>query len=103
MASPTPPTPPPPPMIYAPRRSFAGPVILILLGVLFLLGNLGFLAWRQLGYLFARYWPLLIIVWGLIKLAEYYDAQRRGYHPRGLGFGGVMLLIFLVLFGLGAS
>ena len=103
MASPTPPTPPPPPVIYTPRRSFAGPVILILLGILFLFGNLGFLAWGRLGYLFARYWPLLIIVWGLVKLAEHYDAQRHGYRPRGLGFGGVMLLVFLVLLGLGAS
>jgi DUF4097 and DUF4098 domain-containing protein YvlB len=85
------------------RRSFAGPVILIVLGVLFLLGNLGYMAWGRLGYLFARYWPVLIILWGVIKLIEHYDAQRQGYRPRGLGFGGVMLLIFLVLFGLGAS
>jgi DUF4097 and DUF4098 domain-containing protein YvlB len=89
--------------MYRPRRSFAGPVMLIVFGVLFLLGNLGYVSHPTLFHLFARYWPVLIIVWGLIKLAEYYDAQRRGYRPRGLGFGGVMLLIFLVLFGLGAS
>jgi len=102
MASPTTSPPPPPPVVYGPRRSFAGPVVLIVLGVLFLLGNLGYVRWGQLGYLFARYWPLLIILWGLIKLAEYYDAQRHGYRPRSLGFGGVMLLIFLVLIGVGA-
>jgi len=90
-------------MIYRSRRSFAGPIVLIVLGVLFLLGNLGYLSWARLGYLFARYWPVLIILWGLIKLAEHYDAQRHGYRSRGLGFGGVMLLIFLVLLGLGAS
>ncbi len=85
------------------RRSVAGPIVLIVLGVLFLLGNLGYLSWGRLGYLFARYWPVMIILWGLIKLAEHYDAQRRGYRPRGLGFGGIMFLIFLVMLGLGAS
>jgi len=103
MASPTTSAPPPPPpVIYRPRRSFAGPVILIVLGVLFLLGNFGYVRWGQLGHLFARYWPLLIILWGLIKLVEYYDAQRQGYRPRGLGAGGVVLLIFLVVLGIGA-
>jgi hypothetical protein len=86
-----------------PRRSVAGPVILIVLGVLFLLGNLGYMSWGRLGYVFARYWPVLIILWGVIKLAEHYDAQRRGYRARGLGFGGIMFLIFLVMLGLGAS
>jgi DUF4097 and DUF4098 domain-containing protein YvlB len=103
MASPTTNAPPPTPPVMYRRRSFAGPVILIVLGVIFLLGNLGYMAWGRLGYLFARYWPLLIILWGLIKLAEHFDAQRQGYRPRGIGFGGVMFLIFLVMLGLGAS
>jgi DUF4097 and DUF4098 domain-containing protein YvlB len=105
MASPTtsaPPPPLPPPVVYR-RRSLAGPAILIVVGVLFLLGNLGYISWGRLGYFFARYWPVLIILWGLIKLAEHYDAQRHGYRPRAFGFGGVMLLICLVIFGLGAS
>jgi DUF4097 and DUF4098 domain-containing protein YvlB len=89
--------------MYRPRRSLAGPVVLIVFGVLFLLGNLGYVSRSALFSLFARYWPVLIILWGLIKLAEHFDAQRHGYRPRGIGFGGVMLLIFLVLFGLGAS
>jgi len=103
MASPTTNAPPPPAPVPYRRRSLAGPVVLIILGVIFLLGNLGYVAWGRLGYLFARYWPVLIILWGLIKLVEHYDAQRRGYRPRGFGFGGVMFLIFLVLLGLGAS
>jgi DUF4097 and DUF4098 domain-containing protein YvlB len=98
----TPTAPPTPPVSYS-RRSVAGPIILIIVGVLFLLGNFGYVSWGRLGYLFARYWPVLIILWGLIKLAEHYDAQRQGYRPRGIGFGGVCLLIFLVLLGLGAS
>jgi len=102
MASPTTPTAPPTPpapVIYR-RRSFAGPVVLIVFGVLFLLGNLGYVSWGRLGYLFSRYWPVLIILWGLVKLAEHFDAQRQGYRPRGIGFGGVMFLIFLVVVGL---
>ena len=74
-----------------------------MLGILFLLGNLGYLSWDRLAYLFARYWPVLIILWGIIKLVEHFEAQRQGYHPRGLGFGGVMFLILLVIVGLGAS
>ena len=101
MASP-PTNAPPPPVPYR-RRSLAGPVVLIVGGVIFLLGNLGYVSWGRLGYLFARYWPLLIILWGLIRLVEHYEAQRQGYRPRGFGFGGVMLLIFLVMLGLGAS
>jgi hypothetical protein len=103
MASPSTSSVPPPRPVGYRRRSLAGPVILIVLGILFLLGNLGYLSWGRLGYLFARYWPVLIILWGLIKLVEHYEAQRQGYHPRGLGFGGAMFLIFLVVVGLAAS
>jgi hypothetical protein len=102
MASPTTSSVPPPPVGYR-RRSLAGPVVLIVLGILFLLGNLGYLSWERLGYLFARYWPLLIILWGVIKLVEHYEAQRQGYRARGLGFGGVMFLVLLIMIGLGAS
>ena len=103
MASPTVSNVPPPLPAGYRRRSIAGPVVLIVLGVLFLLGNLGYLSWSRLGYLFARYWPLLIILWGVIKLVEHYEAQRRGYPTGGLGFGGILFLVFLVMIGLAAS
>ncbi len=103
MASPSTLTPTPPPPAYPRRRSLAGPVVLIVLGVLFLLGNLGYVGWSRLGYLFARYWPVLIIIWGVIKLIEHYEARQQGYRARGLGAGGVVLLIFIVLCGLAAS
>src|SRR5215831_4907658 len=99
MASPTVSNVPPPHPAGYRRRSTAGPVVLIVLGVLFLLGNLGYLSWSRLGYLFARYWPLLIILWGVIKLVEHYEAQRCGYRARGLGFGGILFLVFLVMIG----
>lgn len=41
-----------------------GPVILITLGVLFLVGRLDW------GFGFRETWPVLIIVIGLVKLAE---------------------------------
>lgn len=102
MASPTPVTPAPPIPPRAPR-SLAGPIVLIMLGVLFLLGTMRVLDGLMLARLFARYWPLLIILWGVVKLIEYQKAQRSGYRPRGIGAGGVFLLICLIVFGLMAT
>lgn len=95
----------PAPVVNPPRRrrSFAGPLILIVLGVVFLLGNMHVLTWHSLGLWFARYWPVLIIVWGVVKLIEYYQAQREGTRPSGIGVGGFFLLLFLVCAGLIAS
>ncbi len=81
----------------------AGPLVLVLIGVVFMLRNFHLLGSAAMFHWFARYWPLLIIIWGLVKLVEYYQAQRAGYPPRGVGAGGVVLLVFLILFGLAAS
>jgi hypothetical protein len=86
-----------------PRRSLAGPVVLILVGIVFLLGTMGVLHWYMLGNWFAHYWPLLIIVWGIIKLIEYQQAQQSGTRPSGIGAGGVFLLIMIIFFGLLAT
>ena len=102
MASPViPPAPVPP----APRppRSFAGAIVLILLGVLFLMGTMGILNWHGLGLLFARFWPALLILWGVIKLIEYEQAKRAGLPGRGIGVGGAFLMIFLIGAGLIAT
>src|SRR5215470_18898735 len=85
------------------RRSMTGPVILILLGALFLLGNMHVLSWGRIGVLFAHYWPLLLILWGVLKLVEYQRAKQDGTTPPGIGAGGVVLLVFLVIFGLAAT
>jgi DUF4097 and DUF4098 domain-containing protein YvlB len=84
-------------------RSFAGPIVLIVIGVVFLLSTMGILRWENLGYWFAHYWPLLLILWGVIKLVEYWEAQRSGSRPAGIGAGGVLLLVMLVIFGLMAT
>jgi DUF4097 and DUF4098 domain-containing protein YvlB len=84
-------------------RSIAGPVVLILLGVLFLCGTMGFLEMRSLGIYFARYWPALLILWGIIKLIEHEQAKRAGLPGRGIGAGGAFLVFFLVVAGLIAT
>ena len=101
MASGTPTPPAPPPAPRPRRRSFAGPVILILLGVLFLLRNLGYPL--PLGRWFALYWPLLIILWGALKMLEYMQARREGAPAPGIGPGGVFLLIMIILCGVTAN
>jgi DUF4097 and DUF4098 domain-containing protein YvlB len=97
---------PPVPPLVPPRhhrRSFAGPFVLIVLGIVFLLGNLHMLSWARLGALFAHYWPLLLILWGVIKLIEYQQAQRDGVPARGIGAGGIFLVIVIVVSGLMAT
>jgi len=86
-----------------PHRSIAGPVVLILMGVLFLLGTMGILEWHGLGTLFARFWPALLILWGVLKLIEYEQAKRLGQPARGIGVGGVFLMLFLIMAGLIAT
>jgi DUF4097 and DUF4098 domain-containing protein YvlB len=86
-----------------PPRSIAGAIVLILIGVVFLLVNMGVLDRYSMGMLFARYWPALLILWGVIKLIEYEHAKREGLPARGIGAGGVFLMIFLVMAGLIAT
>jgi len=102
MASPVqaPPSQIPPPRY---RRSISGPIILISIGTLFLLGTMGYLNWARLGYLFAHYWPVILIVAGVIKLIEYQAAQRQGLRASGLGVGGVFLIIAVIVLGLTAT
>jgi DUF4097 and DUF4098 domain-containing protein YvlB len=99
MASPTmtPPTPRPP------HRSIAGPVVLILMGGVFLMGTMGILNWHSLFHLFARYWGALFVLWGVLKLIEYEQAKRAGQPARGIGVGGVFLMLFLIGAGLIAT
>src|SRR5476649_1763903 len=102
MASPVYPT-VPPPIRQRPRRSLAGPAVLIILGVVFLMGTMGILHWDSLGRVFAHYWPLLLILWGVVKFLEYRQAEKDGVRPAGIGAGGIFLLIFLIALGLTAT
>jgi DUF4097 and DUF4098 domain-containing protein YvlB len=85
------------------RRSFSGPIILIALGAVFLLGTMGVLDWHNLGHWFAHYWPVLLIISGVIKLIEYQQAQRQGTRASGISAGGIFLIIVIIFFGLIAT
>lgn len=85
------------------RRSFSGPFVLIVLGIVFLLGNLHMLSWMRLGTWFAHYWPVLLILWGVIKLIEYQQAQREGIPAPGIGASGIFLVVIIVVSGLIAT
>lgn len=85
------------------RSSLAGPVLLILIGVLFLLHNLRpeLISWE----LVARYWPTVLIGWGLLRLVEilYWWVTSRPLPRVGVSGGEWVLAIFLCLLGSGIS
>jgi hypothetical protein len=92
-----------PPLPPHRRRSLAGPFVLIVLGVVFLLGTMHVLSIGRLAHLFANYWPILLIFWGVIKLIEHQRALRDGTRSSGIGAGGVFLVIMIVVCGLIAT
>jgi hypothetical protein len=81
----------------------AGAFVLIVLGVVFLMGTMHILSIGRLAHLFASYWPILLILWGVIKLLEHQRAQREGTRSSGIGAGGVFLVVMIVVFGLIAT
>ncbi len=100
---PPPPPPPPPPQYQYPAppryrrpRSLAGPLVMIVIGLLFLLRNFGFRF--PIWHFFGHWWPLLLILWGVIRLIEYSTGHREG----GLGAGTILLLVLIVAVGLSA-
>jgi len=102
-------TPPPPPFSPLPppppprHKSFAGPLVLIIIGTVFLLGTMRVLSVGKLAHLFANYWPLLLILWGVVKIIEHQQARREGTRVSGIGAGGVLLVVMIVVFGLIAN
>ncbi|HLH06219.1 MAG TPA: DUF4097 family beta strand repeat-containing protein [Terriglobales bacterium] len=88
---------------YEHRRSLGGPVILILIGVVILLVKTRVISGSLVAHWFAHYWPLLLILIGIIKLIEYYFDKERGAPARGVGAGLIILVIILIVFGLMAS
>jgi hypothetical protein len=76
-----------------------GPIMLVGIGVVLLLCTTGVLAWHSFLWWFARYWPVVLILWGVAKLGEYLWARQQGYPPPRLGAGSIVFLIFFILFG----
>jgi len=88
-------------------RSITGPLILVGIGVIFLLNNMGhdIPFWSYL----EEYWPFLLIGLGLIRLAEvlFHVSQGSELHP-GSGGGGwifwtIMLCVFMGIWGAGRN
>lgn len=61
-------------------HGYMGPAVLITIGVLFLLDQMGHMHWMDFGFT----WPALLIVIGLIKLLEH-SASIAGHIPREYG------------------
>jgi DUF4097 and DUF4098 domain-containing protein YvlB len=68
---------------------------LMAIGALLLARNMGYSipVW---GYI-ARYWPALLIAWGLLKFVDYYRFKRSGDN-RPLFSGGEVALLILIIF-----
>lgn len=80
------------------RRSFAGPLMLLVIGSLFLWHNLHPDA--RLFDAVSRYWPFLLITWGLVRLVEvtiWRDTAAR----RSFSGGEIVLIILICIVGTG--
>jgi DUF4097 and DUF4098 domain-containing protein YvlB len=77
--------------------------VLITLGVIFLLRTTGVIAGEKLHYWFVHYWPLLLILWGVAKLAEHFWARHRGEPTPRLGAGGIVFLVFFIMIASGVT
>jgi DUF4097 and DUF4098 domain-containing protein YvlB len=64
---------------------------------------MGILSRGRMWHLFANYWPILLILWGAIKLFEHQRAHREGLRAPGIGAGGIFLAVIIVVFGLIAN
>jgi putative adhesin/cell wall-active antibiotic response 4TMS protein YvqF len=80
-----------------PRGSAFGAIFLVFIGTLFLLHNFrpDLIRWSLLG----KWWPLLLIFWGVVRLIE----NLAGSGRRGVTGGEVFLLVVLILAGIGIS
>src|SRR6185437_8978853 len=84
------------------RPSIIGPIILLAIGIIALLVELGRLNGYAIWNWYVQWWPLLLIVLGLISLAEYFFDRRDPYARRRTGGGLVFLIVILLLIGWGA-
>jgi hypothetical protein len=82
------------------RASVVAPLLLIGVGLLFLARNM----YPDLALVdyFARYWPTLLILWGVLRLAEilFWAATEKELPSRGMSGGEWILIVFLCLIGL---
>jgi len=80
------------------RRSLTGPLLLLIIGGLFLWRNLH--PETRIFDLVSMYWPFILIAWGLLRLVEVLVWSRQGYRS-GLGGGEVALIVLICVAGSG--
>lgn len=88
------------------RTSLVGPLLLLVLGIVFLLAQLGTLSWSTVLEWYGSWWPLVLIGAGLLLLAEWFWDQQRHTadgQPPARFLGGGMIFLLIVLAVLGAS
>src|SRR5260370_27952543 len=78
------------------RGSIFSGAVLILVGGLLLVHS--YHPEVEMWGVFSRWWPLLLIFWGAIKLYERIAAKRTGSAPSGTVTGGEVLLVVGLLF-----
>lgn len=86
------------------RGSIFSGLLLIFLGGVFLFDR--FHPAVRMWHYFYRYWPLLLIVWGVAKIIDHLQAQRSGESKPPLLSGGeaaLMVLVIFVFIGLGVK
>jgi DUF4097 and DUF4098 domain-containing protein YvlB len=81
------------------RHSIIAPMILILIGGVFLIRN--FFPEIHVGDLIASYWPYVLILWGAIRLGEIvvWAMQNKPLPRNGVTGGEWVLVVFLCIFG----
>ena len=82
-----------------PRGSISGPLVLILVGVVFLIHAIS--PDFRLADLLAHYWPYGLIIWGIVALVEVcIRSSGTGPIPRnGISGGAWVLVVFIALIG----
>jgi len=81
------------------RRSLTGPLLLLIIGGLFLWRNLH--PESDIFDLVSLYWPFLLIGWGVLRLIETLIWNRQGYRS-GLGGGEIALIVLISIAGSGS-
>ena len=87
------------------RRSILGPILAVAVGIVFLLVQTGHLRAEHLWEIYGHWWPLVLILAGVVLLAEWAIDRARPQDPRmpyarrSAGGGIITILILLAIAG----